>query len=43
MLSLHEKTWGKNNFEEEETGFAPANGEMVLPFKAEQESGLGMY
>jgi hypothetical protein len=31
------------NFEEEETGFAPANSEMMLPFKAEQEGGLGTY
>jgi hypothetical protein len=31
------------NSEEEETGFEPAAGEMMLPFKWDQEGGLGTY
>jgi hypothetical protein len=30
-------------FEEEETGVVPGNSETMLPFKAEQEDGLGTY
>jgi hypothetical protein len=29
----------KLNFEEEKTGFAPANNDMIRPFKAEQQEG----
>jgi hypothetical protein len=31
------------NFGEEETGFEPATSEMMLPFKSDQEGGLGTY
>jgi hypothetical protein len=40
---IGEDTGTQLNFKEEETGFAPANSEMMLPFKAEQEGGLGTY
>jgi hypothetical protein len=35
-----EDTGPQLNFEEDETGFAPATSETMLPFKAEQEGGL---
>jgi hypothetical protein len=35
-----EDTGTQLNFEEEVTGFVPANSETTLPFKAEQEGGL---
>jgi hypothetical protein len=38
-----EDTGTRLNFDEEESGFEPANSEMMIPFKAEQEGGLGMY
>jgi hypothetical protein len=38
-----EDTGTQLNFEEEDTGFVPANSDTMLPFKAEQECGLGTY
>jgi hypothetical protein len=38
-----EDTGPKLNFVEDETDFEPVTSEMILPFKPEQEGGVGTY
>jgi hypothetical protein len=43
VTATSEDTGKQLNFEEEDTGFVPENSETMLPFKADQEGGLGTY